>query len=235
MLRRAECYDGRESARRALGFTNQSGGVRSSHSRVAIIAKHLLFGSVIRDILSGDPQLQVLGPFQSFEPALAIPRPHIVLADLDACGFDLAVVFGSWRRVIPDLRICVLSTSLDVDLLQRCVNAVIEGYVLSDVRPEELKKAVHIVASGGSYVDPRVAKVVLEKRDEAVKETDSLTIREKEVLGLLARGATNKQIASELGIRERTVKHHITNVFSKLKVSARAQAAVHAIKSGLVK
>lgn len=234
-IKRPECYHGRESARRTLGFTNQSGGAGSSRGRVAIIAKHLLFGAVIRDILSSDLELQVLGPFQSFEPALAMSRPHIALADLDACDYDLAAVFSSWRRVIPDLRICVLSTSFDVDLLQRCVNAMIDGYVVTDIRPEELIKAVHIVASGGSYVDPRVAKGVLEKRDEAAKETVSLTIREKEVLGLLARGATNKQIAGELDIRERTVKHHITNIFLKLKVSARAQAAVHAIKAGLIK
>ena len=219
-----------------MGFTSQAGGVRPSPRRVAIIAKHVLFGSVLRDILSGDAQLQVLGQFQSCErDTLLVSRPDVVVVDLDACDYDLGQAFNSWRTTLRDLKICVLSTSLDVDLLQRCLNATIDGYVITDVPPEELKKAVKIVASGGSYVDPRVAKQALEKRAEDAKESSTLTIREREVLGLLATGATNKQIAGELGIMERTVKHHITNIFAKLKVSARSQAAVHAIKSGLAK
>jgi DNA-binding NarL/FixJ family response regulator len=202
---------------------------------VAIIAKHVLFGSVLRDILSTDPQLQVLGQFQSFGDLLAVLRPQVVVADLDACDYDPGAQFGSWRSTLPELRICVLSTSLDVDSLQRCLNAMIDGYVVTDIPPDQLKKAVTIVASGGSYIDPRVAKQLLQKREEDARDTASLTIREKEVLKLLARGATNKQIAGELGIMERTVKHHITNIFAKLNVSARAQAAVHAIKTGLAK
>ena len=216
--------------------TSPSGGVSHSPSRVAIIAKHVLFGTVLRDVLSSDPNLQVLGQFQSFEPgALAGLRPHVVVADLDACEYDLAPAFSSWRMTIPELKICVLSTSLDVNLLQRCLNAMIDGYIVTDIPPDELRKAVRIVASGGSYVDPRVAKQALQKREDDARDSGSLTIREKEVLKLLARGAANKQIAAELAITERTVKHHITNIFAKLKVSARAQAAVHAIKAGLAK
>lgn len=203
--------------------------------RVAIIAKHALFGALLLDIISADPELHVTGKYQTFEAdVMSRLRPDVVVADLDVCGPDLSATFALWRGQVAGLKICVLSTSLDVHLLQRCLHASVDGFLMADIAPDELRKAIRIVASGGSYVDPRVAKTVLQQREAVEPIVNTLTIREREVLRLLARGATNKQIAGELGIMERTVKHHISNIFVKLNVAARSQAAVFAIRSGLV-
>jgi DNA-binding NarL/FixJ family response regulator len=107
--------------------------------------------------------------------------------------------------------------------------------VVKDVPPAELIRAVKIVASGSAYVDSRVAGRVLQGRAGGQRPGagSELSAREAEVIGLIAEGLSNKEISLRLQLSEKTVKNHVSKIFSKLKISARSQAAVHAIRSGL--
>jgi len=129
----------------------------------------------------------------------------------------------------------VLSSHLNAEAMQRCLNAGADGYIVTDISPNELRQAVKAVASGSSYVDPRIAGGVLRRRSAMNGRVDinELSARETQIIRYIARGLSNKEISSELYLSERTVKNHISRIFSKLNVSARTQAAVYAIKSGL--
>ncbi|MGH7756910.1 MAG: response regulator transcription factor, partial [Vulcanimicrobiaceae bacterium] len=109
-------------------------------------------------------------------------------------------------------------------------------YIVKDISPGELIRAVKTVASGESYVDPRVAGGLLRRRNTAAGRTEiaELSAREAEVIKLIAEGLANKQISARLNLSEKTVKNHISRIFSKLNINARTQAAVHAIRAGIV-
>ena len=121
------------------------------------------------------------------------------------------------------------------ELMQRCLAAGAEGYIVKDVTPAELLRAVKMVAEGDTYVDPRVAGGLLRRRSisNGRPDLDELSVRETEVVRLIAEGLSNKEISARLGLSEKTVKNHISRIFSKLNICARAQAAVHAIRMGI--
>ncbi len=120
--------------------------------------------------------------------------------------------------------------------MQRCLSAGADGYVVKDILPVELIRAVKSVAAGHNYVDPRVAGGVLKRRSGGYGRgaQNELSVRETEIIRLIARGMSNKEISGKLHLSEKTVKNHISRIFAKLNISARTQAAVHAIKTGLV-
>jgi DNA-binding NarL/FixJ family response regulator len=105
---------------------------------------------------------------------------------------------------------------------------------VKDVSPAEFIRALKLVGSGQTYVDARLAGGLLRKRGGGGKDIMGLSVRETEVLQLIAEGLANKQIGVRLGLSEKTVKNHISRIFSKLDISARTQAAVHAIRVGIV-
>jgi DNA-binding NarL/FixJ family response regulator len=123
----------------------------------------------------------------------------------------------------------VLSSFVDDEKLFPAVRAGAAGYLLKDIQPQELVEAIRTVHGGGALLHPRVASRLL---DELV--TDPLTPREREVLGLLGRGMANKVIARELSLSEKTVKAHVSSILAKLGVTDRTQAALYAVRAGLV-
>jgi two-component system NarL family response regulator len=125
---------------------------------------------------------------------------------------------------------------LSSEMMQRCLNNGAEAYIVKDISPGELLRAIKTVAGGQSYVDPRVAGGLLRRRSLNAGKPDimELSAREAEVLKLIAEGLANKQISARLHLSEKTVKNHVSRIFSKLNISARTQAAVHAIRAGIV-
>jgi DNA-binding NarL/FixJ family response regulator len=121
-------------------------------------------------------------------------------------------------------------------MMQRCLSNGAEAYIVKDISPPELLRAIKTVADGQSYVDPRVAGGLLRRRSLNAGKPDimELSAREAEVLKLIAEGLANKQISARLHLSEKTVKNHVSRIFSKLNISARTQAAVHAIRAGIV-
>jgi NarL family two-component system response regulator LiaR len=140
------------------------------------------------------------------------------------------------RERAPDARAIVLSSFIDDEKLFPAVRAGAAGYLLKDVEPQELVRAIRTVYGGEALLHPAVTARVMEELAAGPRPSspDSLTDREREVLGLIARGLSNKRIALDLSISEKTVKAHVSSILGKLGVSDRTQAALQAVREGWV-
>jgi DNA-binding NarL/FixJ family response regulator len=209
----------------------------SAPIRVAVVEGQVLFAKALCQVLTSEPGIEVIGDATSVtEIRLNGHSPDIVVIDLDGHSLDFFDSMRYCRTAAPSARVVVLSLNGHAELLQRCLSAGADGFVLKDVTPAELVRAVKAVAEGATYVDPRIAGHVL--RRQTLLPTRSaisdLSERETEIIRLIARGLSNKEIANSLSDSEKTVKNHISRVFSKLGITARTQAAIHAMKAGLV-
>jgi len=201
--------------------------------RVFIIEKQLLFGTAIAQILSSDPAISVVGLAADRDSALlAKSRPDVIVIDIDTDELDATV--DVVRAASPESRICLLSMYSQPEVMQRCLSAGADGYIVKDSSLQELLAAIKAIGEGNSYVDPRVAAALLRRRAPThVPYTSQLSPRETDIIRLIAQGLSNRDIGRRLVLSEKTVKNHVSRIFSKLHFTARSQAAVHAIRSGL--
>ena len=205
--------------------------------RVAVIESQVLFAKALCGIFADDSEFKVVGDFRTPVAApLQQAGPDLIVLDLDGQPADIAQTLGVCKESAPKARVCVLSMNLSPEIMQRCLSNGAEAYIVKDISPQELLRAVKTVAEGQSYVDPRVAGGLLRRRSMNGGKPDimELSAREAEVLKLIAEGLANKQISARLHLSEKTVKNHVSRIFSKLNISARTQAAVHAIRAGIV-
>jgi DNA-binding NarL/FixJ family response regulator len=200
--------------------------------RVLIADDHAVVRQGLRSFLELQEDLEVVGEAADGVEALeAVGRlePDVVLIDLVMPRLDGVEAIRRLRERAPSVRAIVLSSFIDDDKLFPAVRAGAAGYLLKDVQPQELVAAIRTVHGGGALLDPSVAaRLMAELAD------DPLTPREREVLALIGRGMANKLIARELGIAEKTVKAHVSSVLAKLGVADRTQAALYAVREGLV-
>jgi len=203
--------------------------------RVLVADDHAVVRQGLRTFLELQDDIEVVADVpdggQALE-AVAEHAPDVVLMDL-----VLPVVDGveAIRRIAaerPATRVIALTSFLDDDKLFPAVRAGAAGYLLKDVEPQELVRAIRTVHGGESLLHPAVAARLME--DVAAREEEPLTPREREVVELIARGLSNKRIAAELEISEKTVKAHVSNVLGKLGLSDRTQVAMHAVRQGWV-
>ena len=205
--------------------------------RLFVIEGQVLFGKALCQVFALDPSLKVVGDLPTADSAsLAKADPHVILLDLDGHQAEFDETIALCKQAAPEARVCVLSMRSQPEVMQRCLAAGVEGYIVKDVTPSELTRAVKMVADGVTYVDPRVAGGFLRRRSMSNGRADlnELSVRETEIIRLIAEGLSNKEISARLKLSEKTVKNHISRVFSKLNICARTQAAVYAIKNGLV-
>lgn len=205
--------------------------------RMLIIESQALFAKALAQVLTLDSSILVVGDADSLtESYVRSTHPDIILIDIDGAAFDLSEAVQASRAAVPNVQICVLSMHLQPDVLQRCLNAGADGYIVKDVTPSELLRAIRTVASGEIYVDPRIAGRMLRRRSSNSRYLDpsDLTAREVEVVRLIVAGMSNKEISSNMLLSEKTVKNHISRIFGKFNCTARTQAAVHAMRMGLV-
>jgi NarL family two-component system response regulator LiaR len=164
-------------------------------------------------------------------------RPDVILMDLVMPRLDGVGAMRELRRRLPATRVIVLTSFTDDANLLPAVQAGAAGYLLKNAQPQELARAVRAAHAGEALLDPQVAARLLASvaRPAGEEDADPLTRREHEVLELIGRGFSNKRIARELGIAEKTVKTHVGHVLAKLGVADRTQAALHAVRAGLVR
>lgn len=209
----------------------------SNKTRIFVIEEQALFGKALCQLLDAEPSFEVLGDIPRVDPA-SPPQitADLVVLDLNGPSIDYTDEIARCRGAFTNARICVLSTQLRPEIMQRCVAAGADAYLAKDVSPSELIRAVKTVASGESYVDPRIAGSLLRKRlqSDGKLAADELSTREGEVVRLIAQGLSNKEIGVRLCLSEKTVKNHVSRILSKLNINARAQAVVYAIRMGLV-
>lgn len=195
----------------------------------------------LRAILGTAPQIEVVGLAHHGAEALEripVTRPDVVLMDLKMPVMDGVQATREIRSRFPAVRVLVLTTYDADDWVLQAVRAGASGYLLKDSPRDALIAAVEGTAAGKAHLDPAVAGRLLEEVSRAAAPPsravlDSLTEREREVLGLLGRGYSNAAIASHLGLTEGTVRNHVSAVLGKLGVSDRTQAALIALRSGL--
>ncbi len=196
----------------------------------------------LEKILTSDPNIQVVGMAYNGREALdMIPevQPEVVLMDLKMPEMNGILATQRIRALYPQVRVLVLTTYDDDEWLFDAIRAGASGYLLKDTPRSDLIRAVIGTASGESYVDPSVTGKLLNSlaHNPAIAQQPthiSLNERESEVLRLLAQGLTNADIASRLYLSEGTVRNYTSAIFSKLGVSDRTQAAVAALRYGLV-
>lgn len=205
--------------------------------RVMVIEGQALFGKALCQLLSTDPDIDAVGDADCVANApLGRLRPGLIMLDLDGHRGELADAMRTCREQAPNAKICILSTHVQAEVMQRCLSAGADAYIVKDILPAELLRAVKSVMHGHSYVDARVAGGVLKRRSANFSRgvQSELSVRETEIIRLIAAGMSNKEISASLHLSEKTVKNHISRIFTKLNITARTQAAVHAIKTGLV-
>jgi len=208
--------------------------------KVAIIETQRLFSKALSMMLAADPDLQVVCDAPSIaSAALAARRPDIIILDIEHTGpdryslLDVAEQIAQCRKELPNVSVCILSGRSEPELMQRCLTAGASGYIMKDVIPQEFRQAIKVVAKGDPYVDARLAGGILRRRTmHDGNDACELSRREIEIVTLIAKGLSNKEIGARLSLSEKTVKNHVSRIFSKLNISARSQAAVHAIRSG---
>lgn len=160
-------------------------------------------------------------------------HPDVVLMDLSMPFVDGIEATKRVLSASPHTRIVALTSFSDRERILEAFDAGATGYLLKDAEPEELRRAIEAAARGESPVDPKAAGALLSAMSTG-KPGDDLTARESEILKLVGEGLANKQIARRLGISEKTVKTHLTNVFQRIGVSDRTQAALWAERHGLL-
>lgn len=163
--------------------------------------------------------------------------PDILLLDINMPNMNGLEVLQKMKEKRMKIKVLVLTIHSEVEYLLKAVDIGVNGYLLKDSESAELKKAILAVVNGDNYIQPSLIPVLNSKmidRDKDVMKIESLTRRELEVLKNLSIGMYNKEIAEKLDISERTVKNHISNIFKKIEVTDRTQAAVFAIRNNLI-
>ncbi len=164
-------------------------------------------------------------------------KPDVLLLDINMPNMNGLEVLQKIKEQKIKVKVLVLTIHSEVEYLLKAVDIGVNGYLLKDSESAELKKAISTVAFGENYIQPSLIPVLNSKmidRDSDTVKIESLTKRELEVLKNLSYGMYNKEIAEKLDISERTVKNHISNIFKKIEVTDRTQAAVFAIRNNLI-
>jgi DNA-binding NarL/FixJ family response regulator len=190
----------------------------------------------VRMLLSLDKEIQVVGEAGNGREAVQLchdVKPDVVLMDLLMPVMDGLTAITEIRRDLPDTEIVALTSVLEDSVVTDVVRAGAIGYLLKDASGEELIRAIKAAAQGQVHLSPQAAARLV-KDVRAPESPQSLTQRETDVLKLLAQGQSNKEIAQGLGIGEKTVHSHVSAILSKLGVPSRTQAALYAIRTGLV-
>jgi DNA-binding NarL/FixJ family response regulator len=207
--------------------------------RVLIVDDHAVVREGLRTFLELQDGIAVAGEAADGADGVAAAerlRPDVVLMDLVMPRLDGVGAMRELRRRLPSARVIVLTSFADDAKLLPAVQAGASGYLLKNAHPREIARAVRAAHAGEALLDPGVAARLLDTmaRPDRDAPGESLTRREREVLGLIGRGFSNKRIALELGIAEKTVKTHVGHVLAKLGVPDRTSAALHAVRAGLV-
>jgi two-component system, NarL family, response regulator LiaR len=206
--------------------------------RIAIVDDHPVVRQGLRRMLEQRPDLEVVGEAADGAQALALARdlvPDVMLLDLLMPGTDGISAIREITRLTPTTRIIILTSFADDEYIFAAVKAGALSYLLKDAGPEELVAAVRAAHRGESVLHPMVASRLLrEVRGRQQSPWRDLTPREQEVLSLVAHGRSNQEIARELVLSEATVRTHMANILSKLHLADRTQAAIYALRQGLV-
>lgn len=210
--------------------------------RVLIVDDHTLFRSGVRLVLERQADFAVVGEasngLEGVKRAKQL-KPDVVLLDLNMPGTSGLEAIPLLREEVPQTEVIMLTVSEDGDDLLESLRIGARGYLLKNIETDFLLDSIRRAAKGESVMSPQMASKLADvmrqtPRNVSAVETDRLTPREREIIGMLARGLSNKEIARTLDVAESTVKIHVQGVLRKLNLTSRVQAAVYAVEHGLV-
>jgi two-component system, NarL family, response regulator LiaR len=204
--------------------------------RLLLVDDHAVVRQGLKMFLNLDPDFEIVGEASDGNAALRLARelqPDVVLMDLLMPGMDGIEATGILRREMPDIEVIALTSVLEDSSVVGAIRAGAIGYLLKDTEANELIRSIKAAAEGQVQLSPQAAARLM-REVRAPESPEALTERETEVLRLLAQGKSNKEVARELSIGEKTVKTHVSSILGKLNVSSRTQAALYAVRIGLV-
>lgn len=204
--------------------------------RVMIVDDHNVVRKGMKMLLSLEPELDVVGEASNGEEAVRLARqlkPDVVLMDLIMPVMDGILATELIRKELPDTEVIALTSVLEDEIIIEAIKVGAISYLLKDTEADKLFEAIEAAANGQVILSPKVASR-LTQRIRAPKTYESLTAREEDVLQNVAMGLSNREIANNLHISEKTVKTHISSILGKLNLPSRTRAALFAIKKGLV-
>lgn len=220
---------------------NKMGEENLMSTKVMLVDDHALIREGIKQLLEFDGSIDVIE--QASDGAECLEKlqhvqPDILLLDINMPNVNGIEVLEEIKKKNIPVKVLMLTVHSEAEYLVQAVDIGANGYILKDSGSEELKKAIQSVMDGDSYIQPSLVPSLnsrLVNRDIDKEKIAALTKREMEILTQIAGGMFNKEIAMNLNISERTVKNHISNIFKKIDVSDRTQAAVFAIRNNIVK
>jgi len=212
-------------------------------TRVLLVDDDELMRAGLAAVLSSDPGIEVVGQASTGRHALERVRavhPDLVLMDVRMPDLDGIAATRQLLATSHEVKVVILTTFEQDDYIFNALDAGASGFLLKRTRPEDLLSAIHAVAAGDSLLSPSVTRIVLEHlarqptlTPESTRQLDELTPRELQVLELIARGHSNREIAADLVIEESTVKTHVKRILLKLDLRDRIQAVIFAYETGL--
>lgn len=205
--------------------------------RVVIADDHNIVRAGIRELLSDEADLLVVGEARNGQDAvdMALARmPDVVVMDINMPVLSGVEATRQIRAAAPNVKILVLTAYADDPYIYGLLDAGATSYILKTAEDYEIVRAVRATAAGQAALDPVVAPRLIARLTRTHSSGDTLTEREREVLRLAARGATNKQIGAELQISDRTVQNHLANIYGKLGVASRTEAVTAALQRSLI-
>lgn len=206
--------------------------------KVLLVDKHALVRSGISLLLNSFPDFQVVGQARDAEEALMLAQvqpPDVVVTDMELPGrFSGLDLVRALRRAYPHARVLLLTNLAEPVLIQQALNEGATGYLLKTVSVEEFTEALHAAVNGIPTVSPEVTQALVKQASSPARLMRMLTDREQQVLRLMSRGWNNQQIAAELNITLSTVQFHTGNIFTKLQVRNRTEAAAFALRHDFV-
>ena len=209
-------------------------------TKVMIADDHSLIREGIKQLLEFDGTIEVMTEASNGVECLEKLEdihPDVLLLDVNMPEKNGLEVLEEIKKKNYNVKVLILTVRNELEYLLKAIDIGVDGYILKDSESAELKKAIQAVLSGENYIQASLIPALnnrLANRDIDKDKIDSLTTRELEVLIKVANGMLNKEIATSLNISERTVKNHISNIFKKIDVSDRTQAAVFAIKNNII-
>lgn len=211
--------------------------------KVAIVDDHALIREGIKKLLELEDAFDIVALAGDGFEALDViknTRPDVVLLDINMPNMNGIDCLKQIKTHFADTKVIMLTIHEDAEYLIETINIGAEGYVLKDADVSSLIKAIQKVVQGEVYIHPTLSGILVreyKRKDKSMEDIigNNLTKREYEVIRLISRGFNNKEIATELFISEKTVKNHVSNIFKKIKVTDRTQAALYAIKHNITK
>jgi DNA-binding NarL/FixJ family response regulator len=210
---------------------------------VMVVDDHAFVRRGVRAYVDTVPSFRMIGEAGDGEEALALlrrwrttgdPMPDVVLMDLHMPKLGGVEATEAISRAHPEVKVVVLTSFGEVERVHAALAAGAAGYLLKDAEPEEVGTAIRAAAVGEVHLDSAVARQLTRRMTAPQVGLSALTAREREILALVAQGHSNREIAEQLVISERTARTHVSNVLSKLQLSSRTQAALLAIREGLI-